>query len=176
MPHPIPARAVLDAISQARSDPQPLLDHRQQQYPSVDVICRRRSSSAPACPRPVANGQNPRTFVARTPCLRLIGFSNNHTRIQRLMSLPQPSYTARRILGLEVARWRCRVSPCGLCEVVGRPRRIATTPGSIVADIDPDAAFLDAADHRIRSPARRVDRTLIGVSSTCSRSARMTSS
>ena len=57
-------------------------------------------------------------------------------------------YTAK---GGEVA---LRVfSPAVWCEVVGRPRRSATTPGSIVADIDPDAAFLDAADHRIRSPA-----------------------
>jgi len=42
-------------------------------------------------------------------------------------------------------------------EVISDARRIAAAPGSIIADIDPYAAFLDAFRHRIRAFAREIE-------------------
>ena len=71
MPHPFRRARVLDAIGQPLGDPKPLLDRRQQQYPGVrGHQAAIKASSAPACPRPVANpAESPylRPWRARTP-------------------------------------------------------------------------------------------------------------
>src|SRR6266705_1548108 len=96
VPHPLGRARVLDAIRQALGDPEPLLDRRQQQYPGV----RGHPAAVESDMHRLARDrwqtrQNPRTFVhggreLRWP--RLIRFEQpNHTRIQRLMSLPPPS-------------------------------------------------------------------------------------
>src|SRR5712691_1170005 len=91
--HPFRRSWVLDAIGQALGDPEPLLDRRQQQYPGV----RGQPAAVESDMHRLARDrwqtrQNPRTFVhggreLRWP--RLIRFEQpNHTRIQRLVSLP----------------------------------------------------------------------------------------
>jgi hypothetical protein len=84
---------VLDAIGQSLSDPKPLLNHRQQQYPGI----RGHQAAVEGDMHRLARDrwqtrQNPRTFVhggRELRCLRLIRLQQpNHTRIQHLMSLP----------------------------------------------------------------------------------------
>jgi hypothetical protein len=96
VPDPLRRARVLDAFGQARGDPEPLLDRRQQQDPGI----RCHPAAVEGDMHWLAQHrwqtrQNPGTFVhggreLRWP--RLIRFEQpNHTRIQRLMSLPPPS-------------------------------------------------------------------------------------
>jgi hypothetical protein len=93
MPHPFRRARVLDAIGQPLGEPKPLLDCRQQQYPGVrgHQAAIKRQVHRLARDR-WQTGQNPRTFVhggRELRCLRMIRSEKpNHTRIQRLMSLP----------------------------------------------------------------------------------------
>ena len=94
MPHPVRRARVLDAIGQPLGDPKPLLDRRQQQYPGIRG--QQAAIESDKCTGLPATGwqtrQNPRTFVhggRELRCLRMIRLQQpNHTRIQRLMSLP----------------------------------------------------------------------------------------
>ena len=74
-------------------------------------------------------------------------------------------------VGLQHARKACemrlRVFAFSVCrEVISDARRIAAAPWSIIADIDPYAAFLDAFRHRIGAFAREIedfDRRIVDV-------------
>src|SRR5271156_4091031 len=93
MPHPLRVARVFEAGGQSFGDPQPLLDGRQQQ----DAGIRGEPSAVETDMHRLAGDvwqtpQNPRTFVhggRELRWLRLIRSDKpNHTRIQRLMSLP----------------------------------------------------------------------------------------
>lgn len=61
-------------------------------------------------------------------------------------------------------------------EVISDARRIAAAPGSIVANIDPYAAFLDAFRHRVGAFAREIedlDRSVVDVQAVRSKNLRL---
>ena len=93
MPNPFRRTRVLDAVGQSLGNPEPLLDRRQQQYPGVrGHLAAVESDMHRLALHRWQTRQNPRNFVhggreLRASVLRLLQ-QQNHTRIQRLMSLP----------------------------------------------------------------------------------------
>ena len=93
VPHPVGVARVLDAVGQALGDREPLLDRRQQQYPSI----RGHHAAIETQLHRLARDrwqtrQNPPTFVhggreLRWPSVDPV-WKPKHTRIQRFMSLP----------------------------------------------------------------------------------------
>ena len=96
MPHPLRRTRVFDTRRQSVGDSYPLLDRREQQYPSVRCHLAAVEGQVHRLSRDRwQTRQNPRTFVhggRELRCLRLIRSEKpNHTRIQRLLPLPPPS-------------------------------------------------------------------------------------